>query len=111
MFFQLTAGANSDNTRGGNGHDKTKKGEKFINLRTQHLFEEEELRLARTVVLKWLSETSVLITTDANGVVQLQALENFKQDYQYIVARGLINVYPQRPFYIIIYNASNSVII
>lgn len=71
---------------------------------------QELVRVTRKVALKPLSETSILVATDANGIIQLDFFTKFEQDCPRKVAWGVMDVYPQRPFYVITSNASSAII-
>lgn len=55
-------------------------------------------------------ETSVLVVTSVKAIVQVDTFELIEQEFMCKVARHVMEVYLQGPFYIIITNASNSVI-
>lgn len=63
-----------------------------------------------TEALKPFSKTSILVVTDVKGLLQVVTFEAFKQDEACKVARDVMDLYPQRQFYIVITDASNSAI-
>lgn len=73
-------------------------------------FEQEPMWVARSVILELLSETPIFVANDAKGMVQVDDFTPLEEDYPCKTARGVIDVYLRRHFYIIFANASKSVI-
>lgn len=71
---------------------------------------QELVRAARTVTLKVVSETSILKAKIVKGIVNLNAFTQSQQGFPHKVALGVIEVYLRGSFYVIIANASDSVI-
>lgn len=80
------------------------------NIMAEQYFNQEVVQVVRTVIFKPLSQTFVLVATDANGVVQIDALTQFERNYPRIVIHSLMNVFPQGFIYLIVDNSSTSVI-
>lgn len=59
---------------------------------------QELVRGARTVKLKPLSKTSILVATKAKSIVRLNSFMEFKQEGLCKVVRDVMNLYPQRFF-------------
>lgn len=57
-------------------------------------FNRDLVRVTRTVILKQLSETSVLVTTNAKGIVQIDAFMKFEPNYSCTVTQGAMDVFP-----------------
>lgn len=68
------------------------------------------VRAARNVMLKSLSDTSVSVTVSAKVIVQNDAFRKFGQCYPCKFSRGVMDVYLQTPFDVIVTSTSDFVI-
>lgn len=82
----------------------------MTNIIAEQDFTQEMVQAARAVTLKSLSEIYILVTPNTKDIAELDAFTPFVQDYEYKAARGVMDLYPQRPSYVIVANASKSVI-
>lgn len=87
-----------------------KQDEDVIIVMAKQEFDQELVRVARTIKVKPLPKTSILVAMDANDIVQVDAFKLFEQYYSCKASRGVTEVYSRRPFYIIIADASKTVI-
>lgn len=66
---------------------------KYIrNVIAEQEFEQELARMARIKTPRPLSKTSVLVTTDGRGVVQIDFCKTYVQDFPYRTTGSVINV-------------------
>lgn len=86
------------------------KEDTVANIMTEQYFNQELVLVARTVTFKPLSETSVLVATNAKGIVQIDAFTQFEQSYPSKVSHSVMDVSPRKPFFILAVNTSTSVI-
>lgn len=66
------------------------------------------ITVTRQVALKEIHETLVLVSTQAAGLIEIIPHENVAKTHACVTAKGIVDVYPGRPFYITIANFGNA---
>lgn len=89
--------------------DKTEEQDDIIaNKMAEQDINQNLVRVSRTVTVKSLSETSVLVARSTKVIVQLYPTKQLKRSFPRKVACGVMNVYRQRRCYVIVANALTS---
>lgn len=66
-------------------------------------------RFTRSITLKTLFETSELVATNTKSIVQIDPFAKLEQSYKCKVSYRVMDAFSQRPFYVVVANASMSV--
>lgn len=76
-------------------------------LVVEYVEREQSIRIARTIVLQPMSETAVLVVTNAKRLVEIESLPALLEKCPCTVARGLLGALPRHPFRVLAISTSN----
>lgn len=62
------------------------------------------MTFVRQIVLKKMCETTVLVSAKAAGLIEVALHEKVANHHECMTAKGIMDTYPGRPFYITIAN-------